>query len=72
MKMEVVRVIGIVWDTDGEEADLPKSVTLEGEYRDQTDDDIIDKLSDWYGFCINGVEEIRREKKCKKKRNLRR
>ena len=64
--MEVVKVIGIDWDTDGEEVDLPKSVTIGESPEELSDDDIIDKLSDEYGWCINGVEEIRREKTCKK------
>lgn len=44
----LVRVFDIKWDTDGEDIDLPKEVRFEVE----EEDDIADKLSDYYGFCV--------------------
>lgn len=49
-----VEVEGIDWDAG---LDLPSSVTMEVA-DDVTDDDIIEELSDEYGWCINGVERI--------------
>lgn len=52
-----VEVQGIDWETDGEDIDLPSSVTMEVA-DDVTDDDIIDQLSDEYGWLVNGVQRI--------------
>lgn len=52
-----VEVQDIDWDTDGEDVDLPSSVTMEV-LDDVTDDDIINQLSDEYGWLIKGVERI--------------
>jgi hypothetical protein len=53
-----VEVQGIDWDTDGEDVDLPSSVTMEVEDDDATYDDILDELSNEYGWCIKGVERL--------------
>jgi len=54
-------VSGIEWDTDGEEVDLPSEVSIEVE-DDDSDDDILDKVSDEYGWLIISVEDIKRVK----------
>lgn len=53
------RVYDIDWDTDGENVDLPDAVEVEVD--DNADDeDIINQVSDDYGWCINGVGGIDR------------
>jgi len=55
MKVKAL-VSRIDWDTDGEVIDsLPKDVTLDLEVdeRDNLDDEVANKLSDNYGFCVN-------------------
>lgn len=53
----LVKVSGIHWETDGRDIDLPDSVTMD--VPDGTDDDeIIDKLSDEYGWLVSGVDNI--------------
>ena len=49
----LVTVTNIDWDMDGEEYpvdDLPATVELEVE----DEDEIADRLSDRYGFCVRG------------------
>lgn len=48
-KMKAKRVFDIMWDTDGEDINLPKEIILS---KDIDNDDIADYLSDEYGFCI--------------------
>lgn len=59
------KVRGIDWDTDGASAKrlgLPKNAEVElteSEYKDIVDGDpdiIADKLSDQYGYCVNGYD----------------
>jgi hypothetical protein len=46
-----MKVSDIIWETDGEEIDLPTEVEVE----DGLDDDAIaDYLSDTYGFLLEG------------------
>lgn len=52
-----VTVQGIEWETDGEDVDLPSCVTMVVA-DDATDDDIIEEISDEYGWLINCVERI--------------
>lgn len=55
MKVKAL-VSRIDWDTDGEVIDsLPKDVTLnlDVDERDNLDDEVANKLSDDYGFCVN-------------------
>ena len=55
MKVKAI-VSRIDWDTDGEVIDsLPKDVTLnlEVDERDNLDEEVANKLSDNYGFCVN-------------------
>ena len=47
-----VKVTDIEWDTDGEDVDLPTECIVEVPY-DATTDQIVDKLSNEYGYCIN-------------------
>ena len=54
-------VSGIEWDTDGEEVDLPSKVSIEVE-NDDSDDDIVNKVSDEYGWLITSVENVKRVK----------
>ena len=53
--MPAYKAIGIDWDTDGVETDLPyvSAVNCDSE------DEVVDALSDKYGFCINSVIEIK-------------
>ena len=48
-------VSGIEWDTDEEDIVLPLTVNIAVE----DDKDVIDAISDEYGFCIKSVEAIR-------------
>jgi len=43
-----ITTTAIEWDTDGEVVDLPQKVELEVD----DEDDIVDALSDQFGFCI--------------------
>ena len=45
-----VLVTDIQWDTDGEDVDLPKEVTVAC----HSGDEIADILSDQYGYCVHG------------------
>ena len=46
-----IKTTNINWDTDEYEVDLPQQVELEVE----DEDEIADKLSDKYGWCIHGL-----------------
>lgn len=51
-------IYNVEWDTDGidkDELDLPDKVEVPS---DIDDDQIPDWLSDRYGFCVNGWEEV--------------
>ena len=55
--MKVIAEISrIDWDTDNEVIDtLPNETTIELEVDDisELDDEVVDKLSDEFGFCVN-------------------
>ena len=65
-KMEV-EIDGIVWCTDGEDVDLPVRVSIEVD-PDDDDDDIIDRLSDEYGWLVESVGSIKRKEASKWKK----
>lgn len=49
-----IEIYDIDWDTDGEDVDLPKSVKkMVHDYDIENDDDIVDMLSDEYGWLVN-------------------
>lgn len=56
---------GIRWDTEGEPIEnlnLPKNFVMEVDDKnkiDPDDYDITDLLSDEYGFCVDGIDEVR-------------
>jgi hypothetical protein len=49
------KVTGIIWETDGEKINLPTETIIECD----DDDEVVDTLSDIYGFLVESVEEIR-------------
>lgn len=53
-------VSGIEWKTDGEDIHLPDIVTIDVDAED-TDDDIVNKVSDEYGWLISLVGSISRK-----------
>ena len=65
--MEKIRVFDIVWDTDGEELDLPTEVIIDDLPEDEMkelidnigyyDDDLANELSDRYGWCVESFNE---------------
>ena len=57
----VAKVTGIDWDTDGEEVDLPDSVTVEVD-DDSTDEDIVNAASDDQGWLIATYSRIIRHR----------
>ena len=59
--MGCYKVTGIKWDTDGAEVNLPKQTIISCKNEDQ----VVDKLSDMYGFCIESVETIEKQKAIK-------
>jgi len=46
-----IKTTNINWDTDEHKVDLPQQVELEVDHEDE----IADKLSDIYGWCIYGL-----------------
>ena len=59
--MKKVNVFGIDWDTDSAYVNLPTNVEItltDEEYQEAINDpDIVaNKISDEYGYCINGYE----------------
>jgi len=46
-----IKTTNINWDTDEHKVDLPQQVELEVDHEDE----IADKLSDEYGWCIYGL-----------------
>ena len=53
--MAYYKVTGIKWDTDGAKVKLPKESIAICDSKEE----VVDNLSDNYGFCIESVEEIR-------------
>ena len=58
--MKFYRMFDIEWDTDGKKVDLPSEVFISDEEEVLYSDDLVDELSDKYGFCVNSssYEEI--------------
>lgn len=53
-----VRVYNIIWDTDGEDVDLPDSLVLmaEGESAEEMQEAISDALSEHFGWCVSNFD----------------
>lgn len=51
-----MKVTGIVWDTYGEDVDLPTEVEVPDDMDDE--DDIADYLCDRFGYCIDSLGNI--------------
>jgi hypothetical protein len=66
MNKDVIIVHEIDWETDGEEVDLPDSVTIDIaeldafdlEDEEQINDAICDHLSDTYGWLVAGYTRM--------------
>lgn len=56
--MRLVNLTNIKWDTDGEEVELPQSVTVEIDDSDdfEASQDGADYLSDQFGFLVVSFE----------------
>ena len=52
-----MKVINILWDTDGEEVNLPNEIEIP-DWVDKDDDEISNYLSDETGFCHFGFELV--------------
>ena len=46
-----MKAINILWDTDGEEVNLPNEIEIPDWVDREDDDEISDYLSDTTGFC---------------------
>ena len=53
----LMKVINIKWDTDGEKIELPAEIEIPEEITDE--DEISDYISDETGFCHYGFELIK-------------
>lgn len=53
--MKVTRAYDIVWETDGEDVNLPTEVELPRDFGDD-DDAIVNYLSDEYGWLVVSYE----------------
>lgn len=53
----MLRAINILWDTDGEELDLPNELDIPENMTDENE--ISDYLSDFTGFCHMGFDLIK-------------
>ena len=53
-----MKVINILWDTDGEEVNLPNEIEIPDWVDKEDDDEISDYLSDTTGFCHFGFELV--------------
>ena len=53
-----MKAINILWDTDGEEVDLPNEIKIPDWIDKDDDDEISDYLSDVTGFCHFGYELV--------------
>ena len=51
-----MKAINILWDTDGEEVNLPNEIEIPDWVDKEDDDEISDYLSDVTGFCHFGFE----------------
>ena len=53
-----MKAINILWDTDGEEVNLPNEIEIPDCVDKEDDDEISDYLSDATGFCHFGFELV--------------
>ena len=53
-----MKAINILWDTDGEEVNLPNGIEIPDWVDKEDDDEISDYLSDTTGFCHFGFELV--------------
>ena len=53
-----MKAINILWDTDGEEVNLPNEIEIPDWVDKEDDDEISDYLSDTTGFCHLGFELV--------------
>lgn len=53
-----MKAINILWDTDGEEVNLPNEIEIPDWVDKKDDDKISDYLSDETGFCHFGFELV--------------
>ena len=53
-----MKAINILWDTDGEEVNLPDEIEIPDWVDKEDDDEISDYLSDTTGFCHFGYELV--------------
>ena len=53
-----MKAINILWDTDGEEVNLPNEIKIPDWVDKEDDDEISDYLSDTTGFCHFGYELV--------------
>ena len=53
-----MKAINILWDTDGEEVNLPNEIEIPDWIDKEDDDEISDYLSDTTGFCHLGFELV--------------
>lgn len=53
-------ITGIQWDTDGEDVELPETVSVDPEINDE---EIPDILSDTYEYCVFGYTVVARQRK---------
>ena len=53
-----MKAINILWDTDGEEVNLPNEIEIPDWVDKENDDEISDYLSDKTGFCHFGYELV--------------
>ena len=53
-----MKAINILWDTDGEEVNLPNEIEIPDWIDENDDDEISDYLSDATGFCHFGFELV--------------
>ena len=53
-----MKAINILWDTDGEEVNLPNEIEIPDWVDKEDEDEISDYLSDKTGFCHLGFELV--------------
>ena len=53
-----MKAVNILWDTDGEEVNLPNEIEIPDWVDKEDDDAISDYLSDTTGFCHFGFELV--------------
>jgi hypothetical protein len=50
--MSILKITDIIWDTDGEPANLPTEIDFFTTMKEIDIDTVLDWLSDEYGFCV--------------------